>query len=378
MMRRHFYKLLVAAAFLSSMQCTASAQITMQQMPNLSSGATPSAASRIPVPSSELRLVPEDFAKLRLAPGFLVSLNVLEDPDFSGSYRIDEQGDLAVPIIGILHVAGQTALEARGQIEKALLEKQILNHPQAMLTILEYTAPAVTIIGEVASPGKYPLLVPQKLVDVLALAGGPTLLAGNEVQITQRDPASKPILVHYSRTADPKTIEGVFVRPGDTVQMKRAGIVYVMGAVNRPGGYVMQEDGRLNILQAISLANGTSQLASIKNIYLIRKNADGSEVDMAIAYKKIPGKSWRYPAACDGYSLRANKQHESLLLQRPGGNISSSLRFNLCCLHLLGPSTHSKLLLIGKGGCNSKVQPSRAKSDRSPTILRWRQFGLRS
>jgi polysaccharide export outer membrane protein len=286
-MRERFYNLLIATVLWTVGSGSVCAQITMQQMPNLGSATSSSASNRKALPDSDLRVVPEDFAKLRLAPGFLVSLSVLDDPDFSGSYRVDEQGDLAVPIIGVFHVAGQTALEARGQIERALLEKQILNHPQAVLSILEYTAPSVTIVGEVGSPGKYPLLVPQKLVDVLALAGGPTLLAGNEVQIVPRDPDSKPIVVHYSRNADPKIIEDVFVHPGDTVQMKRAGVVYVLGAVNRPGGYVMQEDGHLNILQAISLANGTSQLASIKNVYLIRKNADGSEVDMAIGYKKI-------------------------------------------------------------------------------------------
>ena len=60
----------------------------------------------------------------------------------------------------------------------------LLKDPQVDLSILEYSATEVSIIGEVASPGKYPLLVPRKLVDVLALAGGTTITAGNEVQIT--------------------------------------------------------------------------------------------------------------------------------------------------------------------------------------------------
>ena len=98
---------------------------------------------------------------------------------------------------------------------------------------------------------------------------------------------AEPILVHYSKASDPKTVEGVIVQPGDTVQVKRAGIVYVLGAVNRPGGYVMQENGTLNVLQAISLANGTSVSASTGTIHLLRRNADGTEVDMALPLKKI-------------------------------------------------------------------------------------------
>jgi polysaccharide export outer membrane protein len=77
------------------------------------------------------------------------------------------------------------------------------------------------------------------------------------------------------------------VKPGDTVQVKRAGIVYVLGAVNRPGGFVMQEEGTLNVLQAISLASGTSVTASTRTIYLLRRNADGTEVDIAVPYKNI-------------------------------------------------------------------------------------------
>jgi polysaccharide biosynthesis/export protein len=237
--------------------------------------------------TSGLRVVPEDFSKLKLAPGFLLKLSVLDDPDFTGQYRVDEQGSISVPVLGSLHVGGLTADQAREQVSKRLLDGQILKEPQVSLTVLEYTAPQVVIIGEVALPGKYALLQPTNLVHVLALAGGPTRLAGDEVQITPGDENVPPSLVHYSKASDPKSVADVIVHPGDTVQVKRAGIVYVLGAVNRPGGYIMQEEGTLNVLQAISLANGTSMAASTKHIYLLRHNPDGTEIDMELAYKKI-------------------------------------------------------------------------------------------
>ena len=290
---RLLYGFQVATVLLLSLPEMCLAQVNMQQMPNYSSG-TPSAAAernRIEAPAVAhtpgLILVPEDFAKLKLAPGFLLQVNVLQDSDFTGDFRVDERGDIAMPILGTLHVGGETASEARGQIENKLLEEQILKNPEVVLSVLEYTSPEVTIIGEVTSPGKYPLLVPRKLVDVLALAGGTTLLAGNEVQITPGNPAAVPIAAHFSRSADPKLIEDILVRPGDTVQVQRAGIVYVLGAVNRPGGYVMQENGTLNVLEAISLASGTSLSASTGKIHLLRRNKDGTEVDILIPYKKM-------------------------------------------------------------------------------------------
>ena len=241
--------------------------------------------------SSGLKMVPEDFAKLKLAPGFLVSLNVLDDADLVGAFRVDQNGDIAPPVLGTMHVAGKTVSEARVQIRNKLLDDQILKDPQVNLTVLEYTTPEVTIVGEVTAPGKYPLLIPRTLVDVLALAGGTTVTAGNEVQITRgsanAEPIPQPILVHYSRATDPDAVKQAIVNPGDTVLVKRAGIVYVLGAVTRPGGYVMQEEGMLNVLQAISLANGTSIAAKTGDIHILRRDDHGAVEDIRLSYAKL-------------------------------------------------------------------------------------------
>ncbi len=282
--------LAAAAALQVVLPGVAVAQMNMQQMPGLQAGTgrTPGIANANNGPrNAGLGVVPEDFAQLKLAPGFLIGLNVLDDPDFNGEFRVDQGGAIQLPILGSVHVAGNTASEASNEIKMRLLKGQILKDPQVDLNVLEYTAPQVTIIGEVTSPGKYPLLVPRKLIDVLALAGGPTVLAGNQVSITPANAEDKPVLVHYSKATDPKLVAKVMVNPGDTVQVKRAGIVYVLGAVARPGGYVMQEDGMLDVLQAISLANGTTIQASTGKIYLLRRNSDGTEINITLPYKKI-------------------------------------------------------------------------------------------
>jgi polysaccharide biosynthesis/export protein len=292
-MAHKFTRPTIALLFLLVVEVASAQTGLQQQMPGLpvaGSGVSPNrnqSDASFSGSVSELRVVPQDFAKLKLAPGFLLRLTVLDDPDFNGSFRVDEDGDISVPVIGVLHVAGQTAAEARNQVRQKLLDGRILKDPQVSLTVQEYAAPAVTIIGEVSNPGKYPLLAPRKLVDVLAMAGGPTLLAGNEVQITHSGAEAQSTAVSYSRTANPATVQDVLVQPGDTVQVKRAGVIYVLGAVNRPGGYVMQEEGTLNILQAISLAAGTNITASTGKIYLIRHNPDGTVVDMAVAYNDI-------------------------------------------------------------------------------------------
>jgi polysaccharide biosynthesis/export protein len=294
MTHKVFHAGLVTGVLLVSLAETGVAQVGMQQMSGSSNGSLSSVTSSgnrsntaAGVSSTGLTVVPEDFASLRLAPGFMVSVNVLDDPDFAGVFRIDQLGNITLPILGTMHVAGETVSETRVRIQKRLLDGQLLKDPQVNLTVVEYTAPEVSIIGEVTSPGKYPLLAPRKLVDVLALAGGTTVAAGNEVQITRGSPDTEQVLVHYSRATNLKTVEDTVVRPGDTVQVKRAGIVYVLGAVGRPGGYVMQEEGTLSALQAISLAYGTTPLASTGKIYLLHRNTDGSVAHISLPYKKI-------------------------------------------------------------------------------------------
>jgi polysaccharide export outer membrane protein len=212
---------------------------------------------------------------------------VLDDADFNGTFRVDEAGNIDLPILGELHISGDTVTEARSKIHQKLLDEKILNSPQVELSVLEYSTKEVTILGEVAVPGKYSILAPSRLVDVLALAGGITVAAGNEVQITSDDLGLDPIVVHYSKSTTSKTVENVLVHPGDTVQVKQAGIIYVLGAVSKPGGYVMQEDGTLTVLQAISLANGTNLSASVSLIHLLRRSSNGIEVDIPLPFNKM-------------------------------------------------------------------------------------------
>jgi polysaccharide export outer membrane protein len=289
MTHRATYASFVVAVLLLFFAYAGVAQLSAPQTSGSSAGGFSSAKLGAPAAmgSSGLSTVPEDFSRLTLAPGFLVSLNVLDDADFGGTFRVDQQGGITVPILGTMHVAGETVSDARIQICNKLLEGKFLKDPQVNLAVLEYTPPEITIIGEVMIPGKYPLLSPCKLVDVLALAGGTTLTAANEVQITSANAGRKTVLVHYSRRTNPQAVEGVMVQPGDNVQVKRAGIVYVLGAVTRPGGFVMQEEGTISVLQAIALAYGTTLLAANSKIYIMHQNADRSVNYIAVNYKNM-------------------------------------------------------------------------------------------
>jgi polysaccharide export outer membrane protein len=237
---------------------------------------------------SNIGVVPEDFSTLKLAPGFLLNMDVYDTPELSGDFRIDTKGDITVPTVGHIHVGGETLPDAATQIEDRLRSGKILNEPQINLNIAQYAAQNVTVLGEVHEPGRLELLAPHTLVDILALAGGETQYAGNAIEI-QRSNGSKSehIVIPYFRDRAGEVGVRTLVLPGDIVTIPRAGVVYVLGAVNRAGGFLMQDDGELDVTQALSLADGTQLQAAVGSMRLIRKLTDGKVEEMPIPYSDI-------------------------------------------------------------------------------------------
>ena len=232
--------------------------------------------------------VPEDFSSLKIAPGFLLSMEVFDTPEYSLELRVDSNGDVELPLVGNVHVADLTLVGASGKLAAALRDSKILNNPRVNLNVEEYAGTQVTVLGEVHNPGRIEMLAPRHLDDVIAMAGGETQYAGKQIEIRRATGAEpRSLLIEYSRNSNSHILSETIVRPGDTVTVRRAGIVYVLGAVNRPGGYVMQEDGDLNVTQAVALAYGTTMPAAIGSMRIIRKTDDGGVTEVPIAYSDM-------------------------------------------------------------------------------------------
>jgi polysaccharide export outer membrane protein len=221
--------------------------------------------------------VPEGFEKLTLAPGFLLDLNIYNIPEMSSQLRIDSRGFATVPLIGPVHLEGDTIPEAQQAIATMLVDKEILKDPQVSLNVLEFSSKNISVLGEVQMPGRIELLAPEPLDKVLALAGGETIEAGNDIEIEH--PSTKGELssrhIEYAQGKDSASLRDTMVEPGDTVLVHRAGIIYVIGAVNRPGGYLMVNGGSLSVIEAVALAGGITLQASTKWAIVVRRQGDG-------------------------------------------------------------------------------------------------------
>jgi polysaccharide export outer membrane protein len=219
---------------------------------------------------------------LTIGPGDMLHLKVLEAPELEQSSRVSDAGTLTLILGGKVQVAGLTPAEAAVAIERALVEGHYVLTPHVSVTTEQTATQNVTILGQVRTPGSYPIATPRPILDVLALAGGLNDLAQRKVTI-QRHASKERVDYVLSNSANAALDANVPVYPGDTVLVPKADVVYVLGDVNRPGGIaIVTNDSKLSALQALSLAGGTPPNAVPSHSRLIRKQADGSHVELPL------------------------------------------------------------------------------------------------
>jgi len=276
-------KLLCLVSLLAAMACLgprpAFAQGDEEQGP---AGAAPTALA---MEASGSAPAAQGQPRIRIGPGDLLEVSVLEFPELAQSLRVNDSGDATMNLIGRVHLAGLTTDTARALIARKLREENYVVDPQVSVFIREYSTQGVSVVGEVNKPGVYPVLGGQTLLDVIAAAGGVTSLAGPDATI-ERSLDHNIMAIRFSKDARASFASDVRLYPGDKVIIGRAGLVYVLGDVGRPGGFVMENDGKLTLLEALAMAGGSNLSASLGHAKLIRKT-DSGYVEVPIAVKKM-------------------------------------------------------------------------------------------
>ncbi len=239
---------------------------------------TASAQSAVPAAPG-----PASSESLLIGPGDLLRITVLRESELDQRTRVLDSGEIVLALAGNVSVQGLTPVAAAARIADKYRDGNFLLHPEVSVFVEEYATQTVTILGQVAHPGTVRLTAPRSLIDVLSLAGGLTEYADRHIVIERGGKDGERIRAFLPNRADDALNADVLVRPGDVVIVPKAGIVYVLGDVAHPGGYVMQNDSKLTVLQAIALAAGASKTASEKHVRLVR-NVDGQSqsVDLSL------------------------------------------------------------------------------------------------
>jgi polysaccharide export outer membrane protein len=219
---------------------------------------------------------------LLISPGDSVHITVLDNPDLDQRARVTDAGEIPVQGIGNVKVAHMSPGDAASAIHDRFVSAHFLNHPQVSVVVEQYATQNVTVIGEVRQPGAYPLSTPRPILDVIALGGGLNEFADRNILVERHGDQTNPIPYLVSNDAGQAIREQVLVSPGDTVVVPKAGIVYVLGDVNRPGGYTMTDNqSKISLLEALSIAGGAAKTAKLGHARLIRKS-DHSDMEISL------------------------------------------------------------------------------------------------
>jgi polysaccharide export outer membrane protein len=242
-----------------------------------------------------------------LGPDDQITLFVTDLEEISGKpMRIDMRGDINIPMAGRIHAAGLTADKLESEIESSL--KKNLKDPHVVVNISEFRSQPVSILGNVTQPGVHQLEGRKTLFEMLSLAGGLRVDAGYSVKITrslrwgriplpdaQDDPTGQFSVASVSvkdimNGSNPA--ENILIKPEDTITVPKADLIYVIGSVKKPGGFVMGQDQTVSALQILSLAEGLERTAAGDKARVMRTipgNPNRSEIPINLK-KLMAGK----------------------------------------------------------------------------------------
>jgi len=246
-----------------------------------------------------------------ISPDDVLTISVYEAPDVTGEYRVSPTGEIVIPLLSTpIVAAGRTPAQLSELISERYRVSEIYTHPRVTVAIKVSRVHAIAIVGAVKRPQIYPVFGKTTLSDLLSQAEGLADDAGSLAIVTRGDIATQVIksreackaaskqsfcdstfsvdLSRLTETGDP--LLNVDLYPGDRVTVQRAGIVYVMGAVNRPGSFPLKTgQGKMTVIQALALAGDLKPTAAQKKAMIIRKNpatTDGRE-QIAVNLTKV-------------------------------------------------------------------------------------------
>ena len=239
-----------------------------------------------------------------LGAGDQLSLVVpdLDDEFTDKTFRIDMSGDLSLPHVGRLHAAGLTTAALETEIDARL--GRVLKNPQAVVSLASFGSQAVSILGAVNSPGIRQLEGGKTLFEVLSLAGGLRPDAGYIINITRNLqngrlplPDAQIDSTGQCSTASVKvktimdgrdTAENIMILSGDTISVPKADLVYAVGSVVKPGGFLLNEHESLSALQVVSLAEGLQKTAAPEKAKILRAvPGSATRTEIAVNLKQL-------------------------------------------------------------------------------------------
>jgi polysaccharide export outer membrane protein len=220
-----------------------------------------------------------------IGPGDVLSVSIPEAPEFGGKFRVSDSGLVAIAgLPSPIQAEGESPMQLAHTIRQALVDAKQLRDPKVTVFVEEFHGRRVTVLGAVAKPAVYPLERRTTVLDALSLAGGVLPGSGNAITIVRGAASAEASgtsvgsvqiidMSHLIKGEDSGL--NVEVQNGDVINVSAAQVVYVVGAVIKPGGFVMSNPSSgISVVQALAMAEGFSYVAATGRAVIIRNSTN--------------------------------------------------------------------------------------------------------
>ena len=211
-----------------------------------------------------------------LGVGDEVQVTLFGQQDMSVRTRITETGVINYPLLGSVQMAGRTAAQAAAAIRAGLRQGGYYTNPVVSVDVVTFVSNAVTLFGNLATPGVYPLDQPLTVAMAIARAGGAKPDAA-DYALLRRAGVAQEIRVDFTNLSDSTGIN-TRLRAGDTIAVPAAPQIFVYGQVNSPGVYPIR--GRMTLRQALVRAGGPTLAGTERKVTLRRGGKVVKRVDL--------------------------------------------------------------------------------------------------
>ena len=261
----------------------------------------------------------------RIGPNDLVEIHIFEASELNSKLRVSASGEITMPLLGTVQAGNLTAHDLEGVLESRL--REYIKDPHVGVFVSAMESHPVSVLGAVKKPGVFQVRGPKSVLEMLSMAEGLADDAGDAVlvmrgagadagtnselasgapsedglQKTDQHPPAPQTNTSLNPSAHEQTIRinlkellqsedprlNVAVYPGDILKVVRAGVVYVVGEVKKPGGFILKNNERMSVLKAIALAEGLTPTSAKGAARIIKSEQGGQREEIPINLGKI-------------------------------------------------------------------------------------------
>lgn len=220
--------------------------------------------------------VPSASEAYRIRPDDVLEIYVVDVPELSRQCRVSPDGFVSVAMLGPIPASGMSLMALSERVANDLRDSGLISNPHVTVSIVQSRLSSVAITGAVRKPQIYPVFGQTTLLDLLSQAEGLEEDAGDTLFVL-RNGETNPATVNVTRLLNGDREMNIAIFPGDRITVPRAGVVYVVGAVNKPGGFQLGLNRqRISLLQAVALAEDLKATALRRKALLIRGGSSGA------------------------------------------------------------------------------------------------------